>query len=157
MKKNISKEIPDPLMFIHTVSTKISETKAQDYYDSSEHPQEKKIEPKYQKEHDELDEFLETLEEEEFEETEPTNENVIDPDLIERHLPLEDMLRVKLENIITMYHNGRPVECTLITETEEINCYPYEIKDDHLIVKTDDEEDLTINLKDLLDIYIIKF
>lgn len=169
--KENPKDLPDPLMFIHTVSTKGKTTSPQVYFDSAEtHPlQEKplkdekleKLKDNERVEAEDLEDFFDTkdnffqeemIEEDIFEE----KENTLDPDLVEREVPLLDMLRVKLENIIMMYQNGRPVECTIITENEEINCYPYELKSDILLVKADNE-DLQVALKDLVDIYIIKF
>lgn len=160
MKKENPKDLPEPLMFIHTVSTKGKTTTPQTYYDSAEaHPPKNKPELAEEKSEDLTDTLEDFNDFEEYLELENEvieTENTVNPDLVERQVPLIDMLRVKLENIIMMYQNGRPVECTIITENEEITCYPYGMEDEYLLVKTEDEE-IRILLSDLVDIYIIKF
>jgi hypothetical protein len=141
------KDIPDPLMFIHTVTTK-KDGKVQDYYDSQE-PHENKIT------------FTPPEEKRELgvqpEENPPSlDQPVVEQDLtLESPVPVQDMLDIKINNIIRMYNNNRPVDCIVITD-HETECTPYALENDELIVKINEEES-RVKLSDIRDIYIVRF
>ena len=93
--KNIRKTIPEPLMFIHTVSTPILSNGSKKYYDSREASNK----------------------------TNASTIPTIIPDevLLERNRgrTIDRLLYQKIQNIIQMYEKGHPIPCLIETRNNE--------------------------------------
>ena len=130
--KNIRKTIPEPLMFIHTVSTPILSNGSKKYYDSREASNKTKAS------------------------TIPT----IIPDevLLERNRgrTIDRLLYQKIQNIIQMYEKGHPIPCLIETRNNEsFEGVPTKIENDELITIQNGETNRVL-LNDIKDVIILK-
>ena len=93
--KNIRKTIPEPLMFIHTVSTPILSNGSKRYYDSRETNNKANAST------------IPTIIPNEF--------------LLERNRgrTIDSLLYQKIQNIIQMYEKGHPIPCLIETRNNE--------------------------------------
>lgn len=115
-----NKTIPEPLMFIHTVSTPITVNSSKNYFDSRE----KKAR---------------------INNLELTKKDKVDL-----------LLLKKIQNIIQMYKQGTGVNCLVQTiHNESIEGVPYNIENEFLLVNQN-EQIITIALKDIFDVIILK-
>ena len=130
--KNIRKTIPEPLMFIHTVSTPILSNGSKKYYDSREASNK----------------------------TNASTIPTIIPDevLLERNRgrTLDRLLYQKIQNIIQMYEKGHPIPCLIETRNNEsFEGVPTKIENDELITIQNGETN-RILLNDIKDVIILK-
>lgn len=132
---NVNKIIPDPLLFIHSVSTPIVSNGSQRYYDSRKPEISKK---------DRTSGYV-------------FNQNrSLNLSSSQDNLSQENLLRKKLENLVQMFQMNHPIP-TLI---ETIHNYsfegiPFKIENDVLFLKQDPTH-LEIPLKDIKDAIILK-
>lgn len=132
---NVNKVIPDPLLFIHSVSTPIVSNGSQRYYDSRKPDISKK---------DRSSGYV-------FNQNRTFNANPTQDNLNQ-----ENLLRKKIENLVQMFQMNHPIP-TLI---ETIHNYsfegiPFKIENDILFLKQDPTH-LEIPLKDIKDAIILK-
>ena len=130
--KNIRKTIPEPLMFIHTVSTPILSNGSKKYYDSREASNK----------------------------TNASTIPTIIPDevLLERNRgrTIDRLLYQKIQNIIQMYEKGHPIPCLIETRNNEsFEGVPTKIENDELITIQDGETNRVL-LNDIKDVIILK-
>ena len=130
--KNIRKTIPEPLMFIHTVSTPILSNGSKKYYDSREASNK----------------------------TNASTIPTIIPDevLLERNRgrTIDRLLYQKIENIIQMYEKGHPIPCLIETRNNEsFEGVPTKIENDELITIQNGETNRVL-LNDIKDVIILK-
>jgi hypothetical protein len=130
--KNIRKTIPEPLMFIHTVSTPILSNGSKKYYDSREASNK----------------------------TNASTIPTIIPDevLLERNRgrTIDRLLYQKIQNIIQMYEKGHPIPCLIETRNNEsFEGVPTKIENDELITIQNGETN-RILLNDIKDVIILK-
>ena len=131
---NIKKVIPEPLLFIHTVSTPIMSNGSQRYYDSRD-PEKSKS-----KEKAEL-----IIGKEENKKSE-----------IRKAKKIDELLLKKIQNIVQMYELEHPI--TTIIETNNNESYEgitFKIENDMLYVNQD-EQIIEIKLDDIKDAIILK-
>jgi len=129
--KNIRKTIPEPLMFIHTVSTPILSNGSKKYYDSREASNK----------------------------TNASTIPTIIPDevLLERNRgrTIDRLLYQKIQNIIQMYEKGHPIPCLIETRNNEsFEGVPTKIENDELITIQNGETNRVLN--DIKDVIILK-
>lgn len=130
--KNIRKTIPEPLMFIHTVSTPILSNGSKKYYDSREASNKTNAS------------------------TIPTF--IPDEVLLERNRgrTIDRLLYQKIQNIIQMYEKGHPIPCLIETRNNEsFEGVPTKIENDELITIQNGETN-RILLNDIKDVIILK-
>lgn len=130
--KNIRKTIPEPLMFIHTVSTPILSNGSKKYYDSRETSNK----------------------------TNASTIPTIIPDevLLERNRgrTIDRLLYQKIQNIIQMYEKGHPIPCLIETRNNEsFEGVPTKIENDELITIQNGETNRVL-LNDIKDVIILK-
>ena len=130
--KNIRKTIPEPLMFIHTVSTPILSNGSKKYYDSREASNK----------------------------TNASTIPTIIPDevLLERNRgrTIDRLLYQKIQNIIQMYEKGHPIPCLIETRNNEsFEGEPTKIENDELITIQNGETNRVL-LNDIKDVIILK-
>ncbi|CDC70168.1 MAG TPA: hypothetical protein DCR62_04795 [Acholeplasmatales bacterium] len=130
--KNIRKTIPEPLMFIHTVSTPILSNGSKKYYDSREASNK----------------------------TNASTIPTIIPDevLLERNRgrTIDRLLYQKIQNIIQMYEKGHPIPCLIETRNNEsFEGVPTKIENDELITIQNGETNRVL-LNDIKDVIILK-
>lgn len=130
--KNIRKTIPEPLMFIHTVSTPILSNGSKKYYDSREASNK----------------------------TNASTIPTIIPDevLLERNRgrTIDRLLYQKIQNIIQMYEKGHPIPCLIETRNNEsFEGIPTKIENDELITIQNGETNRVL-LNDIKDVIILK-
>ena len=130
--KNIRKTIPEPLMFIHTVSTPILSNGSKKYYDSREASNK----------------------------TNASTIPTIIPDevLLERNRgrTIDRLLYQKIQNIIQMYEKGHPIPCLIETRNNEsFGGVPTKIENDELITIQNGETNRVL-LNDIKDVIILK-
>ena len=130
--KNIRKTIPEPLMFIHTVSTPILSNGSKKYYDSREASNK----------------------------TNASTIPTIIPDevLLERNRgrTIDRLLYQKIQNIIQMYEKGHPIPCLIETRNNEsFEGVPTKIENDELITIPNGETHRVL-LNDIKDVIILK-
>ena len=130
--KNIIKKIPEPLMFIHTVSTPILSNGSKKYYDSREASNK----------------------------TNASTIPTIIPDevLLERNRgrTIDRLLYQKIQNIIQMYEKGHPIPCLIETRNNEsFEGVPTKIENDELITIQNGETNRVL-LNDIKDVIILK-
>ena len=130
--KNIRKTIPEPLMFIHTVSTPILSNGSKKYYDSREASNK----------------------------TNASTIPTIIPDevLLERNRgrTIDRLLHQKIQNIIQMYEKGHPIPCLIETRNNEsFEGVPTKIENDELITIQNGETNRVL-LNDIKDVIILK-
>ena len=129
MNNNTRKTIPEPLMFIHTVSTPICSNGSRRYYDSRN----KDINSSFR-----------------------NNDMVNLPMIKKDDKVLDELLRQKLNNIIQMYEMSYGIPCLIETKNNEsIEGIPYKIEKENLFIKQD-EFNVCIVLSDIKDIIILK-
>lgn len=129
MNNNTRKTIPEPLMFIHTVSTPICSNGSRRYYDSRN----KDINSSFR-----------------------NNDMVNLPMTKKDDRVLDELLRQKLNNIIQMYEMSYGIPCLIETKNNEsIEGIPYKIEKENLFIKQD-EFNVCIVLSDIKDIIILK-
>ena len=129
MNNNTRKTIPEPLMFIHTVSTPICSNGSRRYYDSRN----KDINSSFR-----------------------NNDMVNLPMIKKDDKVLDELLRQKLNNIIQMYEMSYGIPCLIETKNNEsIEGIPYKIEKVNLFIKQD-EFNVCIVLSDIKDIIILK-
>lgn len=129
MNNNTRKTIPEPLMFIHTVSTPICSNGSRRYYDSRN----KDINSSFR-----------------------NNDMVNLPMTKKDDKVLDELLRQKLNNIIQMYEMSYGIPCLIETKNNEsIEGIPYKIEKENLFIKQD-EFNVCIVLSDIKDIIILK-
>ena len=130
--KNIRKTIPEPLMFIHTVSTPILSNGSKKYYDSREASNKTNAS------------------------TIPT---IIPYEvLLERNRgrTIDRLLYQKIQNIIQMYEKGHPIPCLIETRNNEsFEGVPTKIENDELITIQNGETNRVL-LNDIKDVIILK-
>ena len=129
--KNIRKTIPEPLMFIHTVSTPILSNGSKKYYDSREASNK----------------------------TNASTIPTIIPDevLLERNRgrTIDRLLYQKIQNIIQMYEKGHPIPCLIETRNNEsFEGVPTKIENDELITIQNGETNRVL-LNDIKDVIIL--
>lgn len=131
---NIKKVIPEPLLFIHTVSTPIMSNGSQRYYDSRD-PEKSKS-----KEKAEL-----IIGKEENKKSE-----------IRKAKKIDELLLKKIQNIVQMYKLEHPIPTIIETNNNE-SCegIPFKIENDMLYVNQD-EQIIEIKLDDIKDAIILK-
>ena len=130
--KNIRKTIPEPLMFIHTVSTPILSNGSKKYYDSREASNKTNAS------------------------TIPTI--ITDEVLLERNRgrTIDRLLYQKIQNIIQMYEKGHPIPCLIETRNNEsFEGVPTKIENDELITIQNGETNRVL-LNDIKDVIILK-
>ena len=130
--KNIRKTIPEPLMFIHTVSTPVLSNGSKKYYDSREASNK----------------------------TNASTIPTIIPDevLLERNRgrTIDRLLYQKIQNIIQMYEKGHPIPCLIETRNNEsFEGVPTKIENDELITIQNGETNRVL-LNDIKDVIILK-
>lgn len=126
---NIRKTVPEPLMFIHTVSTPICSNGSRRYFDSRNQDVKSS-----------------------FRKNEMVNLSAIQKD----NKGLDELLRQKINNIIQMYEMSYGIPCLIETKNNEsIEGIPYKIENGNLLVKQD-ECTICIILSDIKDIIILK-
>lgn len=130
--KNIRKTIPEPLMFIHTVSTPILSNGSKKYYDSREASNK----------------------------TNASTIPTIIPDevLLERNRgrTIDRLLYQKIQNIIQMYEKGHSIPCLIETRNNEsFEGVPTKIENDELITIQNGETNRVL-LNDIKDVIILK-
>lgn len=130
--KNIRKTIPEPLMFIHTVSTPILSNGSKKYYDSREASNK----------------------------TNASTIPTIIPDevLLERNRgrTIDRLLYQKIQNIIQMYEKGHPIPCLIETRNNKsFEGVPTKIENDELITIQNGETNRVL-LNDIKDVIILK-
>ena len=130
--KNIRKTIPEPLMFIHTVSTPILSNGSKKYYDSREASNK----------------------------TNASTIPTIIPDevLLERNRgrTIDRLLYQKIQNIIQMYEKGHTIPCLIETRNNEsFEGVPTKIENDELITIQNGETNRVL-LNDIKDVIILK-
>ena len=130
--KNIRKTIPEPLMFIHTVSTPILSNGSKKYYDSREASNK----------------------------TNASTIPTIIPDevLLERNRgrTIDRLLYQKIQNIIQMYEKGHAIPCLIETRNNEsFEGVPTKIENDELITIQNGETNRVL-LNDIKDVIILK-
>lgn len=130
--KNIRKTIPEPLMFIHTVSTPILSNGSKKYYDSREASNK----------------------------TNASTIPTIIPDevLLERNRgrTIDRLLYQKIQNIIQMYEKGHPIPCLIETRNNEsFEGVPTKIENDELITIQNGETNRVLS-NDIKDVIILK-
>ena len=130
--KNIRKTIPEPLMFIHTVSTPILSNGSKKYYDSREASNK----------------------------TNASTIPTIIPDevLLERNRgrTIDRLLYQKIQNIIQMYEKGHPIPCLIETRNNEsFEGVPTKIENDELITIQNGETNRVL-FNDIKDVIILK-
>ena len=130
--KNIRKTIPEPLIFIHTVSTPILSNGSKKYYDSREASNK----------------------------TNASTIPTIIPDevLLERNRgrTIDRLLYQKIQNIIQMYEKGHPIPCLIETRNNEsFEGVPTKIENDELITIQNGETNRVL-LNDIKDVIILK-
>lgn len=134
---NIRKTIPEPLLFIHSVSTPILSNGSQRYYDSRNPETSKK---------DRSNGYV-------FHQ----NKNVDKIDFFnQENRRTDELLRKKLENLVQMYTMNHPIP-TLIETINNVSFegIPYKIEDDVLFLRQN-ETHLEIPLGDIKDAIILK-
>ena len=118
-KNNINKTIPEPLMFIHTISTPITSTSSKNYFDSR-------------------DNISKTI-------------NASKKDTIDL------LLMNKIKNVVQMYKQGKSISCLIETKNNySIEGVPFQIEQDTLLIKNNNQEIVNIKLKEINDIVILK-
>lgn len=132
---NVNKIIPDPLLFIHSVSTPIVSNGSQRYYDSRKPEISKK---------DRSSGYV-------FNQNRNLNTNPL-----QENLNQENLLRKKLENLVQMFKMNHPIP-TLIETVNNLSFegIPFKIENDTLFLKQDPTH-LEIPLKDIRDAIILK-
>lgn len=131
---NIKKVIPEPLLFIHTVSTPIMSNGSQRYYDSRD-PEKSKS-----KEKAEL-----IIGKEENKKSE-----------IRKAKKIDELLLKKIQNIVQMYKLEHPIPTIIeINNNESYEGIPFKIENDMLYVNQD-EQIIEIKLDDIKDAIILK-
>ena len=131
---NIKKVIPEPLLFIHTVSTPIMSNGSQRYYDSRD-PEKSKS-----KEKAEL-----IIGKEENKKSE-----------IRKAKKIDELLLKKIQNIVQMYELEHPIPTIIETNNNEsYEGRPFKIENDMLYVNQD-EQIIEIKLDDIKDAIILK-
>ena len=130
--KNIRKTIPEPLMFIHTVSTPILSNGSKKYYDSREASNKTNASTIPTIIHDEV--LLER----------------------KRGRTIDRLLYQKIQNIIQMYEKGHPIPCLIETRNNEsFEGVPTKIENDELITIQNGETNRVL-LNDIKDVIILK-
>lgn len=125
---DVRKTIPEPLMFIHTVSTPIITNGSRRYFDSR-------------------DKNIKTV---------VNKDNLSKPIQIIKKKSIDEILLNKINNIIQMYKMSNPVLCIVeTTNNESIEGIPYQIDNEILSVKTN-EDIIEINLYEINDVIILK-
>lgn len=131
---DIRKTIPEPLMFIHTVSTPIINNGSKRYFDSRDKKKEQ-----------------------------PLNLTRIVPPLNIKEgkkKSIDELLLNKIKNIVQMYKISNPISCLIETENNEsIEGIPYAIEDGSLLIEQesiDTNNILKILLIDIKDVIILK-
>lgn len=135
---DIRKTIPEPLMFIHTVSTPIVTNGSRRYFDSRDK----------RKEHS-------------------SNVTRIVPPLPLKEIrkkTIDELLFNKIKNIVQMYRMDNPISCLIETENNEsIEGIPFAIENEQLLIKRevinndcDENEVFKILLIDIKDVIILK-
>lgn len=132
---NVNKIIPDPLLFIHSVSTPIVSNGSQRYYDSRK--------PEISK-RDRSSGYV-------FNQNRNINTNPL-----QGNLNQENLLRKKLENLVQMFKMNHPIP-TLIETVNNLSFegIPFKIENDTLFLKQDPTH-LEIPLKDIRDAIILQ-
>lgn len=132
---NVNKIIPDPLLFIHSVSTPIVSNGSQRYYDSRKPEISKK---------DRSSGYV-------FNQNRNFNNSPL-----QENLNQENVLRKKLENLVQMFKMNHPIP-TLIETVNNLSFegIPFKIENDTLFLKQDPTH-LEIPLKDIRDAIILK-
>lgn len=132
---NVNKIIPDPLLFIHSVSTPIVSNGSQRYYDSRKPEISKK---------DRSSGYV-------FNQNRNLNTNPL-----QENLNQENLLRKKLENLVQMFKMNHPIP-TLIETVNNLSFegIPFKIENDTLFLKQDPTH-LEIPLKDIRDAIILQ-
>lgn len=132
---NVNKIIPDPLLFIHSVSTPIVSNGSQRYYDSRK--------PEISK-RDRSSGYV-------FNQNRNINTNPL-----QGNLNQENLLRKKLENLVQMFKMNHPIP-TLIETVNNLSFegIPFKIENDILFLKQDPTH-LEIPLKDIRDAIILQ-
>lgn len=125
---DVKKTIPEPLMFIHTVSTPIITNGSRKYYDSREkHSTTNKRDEKH----------IQQV-------------NNIEKDNVDK------LLMSKIKNIVQMYNISNPILCIVETsKNESIEGTPFLLEDEFLHIKNDITT-RKILLTDINDIIILK-
>ncbi len=134
---NIRKTIPEPLLFIHSVSTPIVSNGSQRYYDSRKPDISKK---------DRTSGYLFNKDlKNDNNETRSYDPNKID-----------DLLGKKLSNLVQMYNINHPIPTLIETiHNTSFEGIPYKIENNILYLKQDDNH-LEIPLTDIKDAIILK-
>lgn len=128
---NIKKVIPEPLMFIHTVSTPIMSNGSQKYYDSRN--------PEKSKSKEKVKLII-------------GNEN----SEIGKTKKIDELLFKKIQNIVQMYKLEHPIPTIIETvNNESYEGIPFKIEDDILYVNQE-EQIIEIKLDDIKDAIILK-
>lgn len=117
----------DPLMFIETVTTK-GLSQGQKVFDSRYNTVKKEEKLELPKEP------METI----------TLENKINAETLS-----------KLETVIELYKISRPVICDIVTAYERFEGIPF-LKDEEKVVIKQNASDISINLQDIQDVFIIR-
>lgn len=131
---NMKKVVPEPLLFIHTVSTPIMSNGSQRYYDSRD--------PKKSKAKDRV-ELIITKEENKTTE-------------IRKAKKIDELLFKKIQNIVQMYKLEHPIPTIIETiNNESYEGIPFKIENNILYINQD-EEIVEIKLDDIKDAIILK-
>ena len=125
---NVRKTIPEPLMFIHTVSTPILSNGSKKYYDSRD---------------DKNHTLINSLNNSSIIST-PNKQNI------------GELLYKKLQNVVQMYEKGHAIPCLIETKNNEsIEGIPYKMENEKLYLKKDDDI-IDIDLTNIKDAIILK-
>lgn len=124
---DVRKTIPEPLMFIHTVSTPIITNGSKRYFDSRDKNKENRI-----------------------------IDNKINLTNKIKKRNIDEILLNKINNIIQMYKMSNPILCLVETSNNEsIEGIPYQIDNERLFIKVN-EDTIEIQLNEINDVIILK-